>query len=199
MTLLSGRRSLLGLGAVLVLVLIAVSAIMLSPASRTPSQPFPRLAAASAPAGWPHVVLPDGTAVLSYPPALSQVHGDAGSVSAAQFNAEGGYLLYLNATPKQGAENLPHWATFRLRFLRSDDATSARLDAAATSVRFRGGTGSCVIDDYITKIGAHHYEELACLVQGHRGASVVVAAAPAERWAKVGPLLERAVAAYQVR
>jgi hypothetical protein len=210
---------LLGLGAALVLVLIAVSAIVLSRASRTPGQPFPRLAAASAPAGWPHLVLPDATAVgpkavgpkavgpkavgpkavLSYPPSLSQVHGDAGSVTAAQFNAEGGYLLYLNATPKQGAENLPHWAAFRLRFLRSDDATSARLDAATRSVRFRGGTGSCVVDDYVTKIGAHHYKELACLVQGHRGATVIVAAAPAERWAKAGPLLERAVAAYQVR
>jgi hypothetical protein len=198
-TFLTGRRSLLGLGAALVLVLIAVSAIVLSRTSRTPGQPFPRLAAASAPAGWPHLVLLDGTAVLSYPPSLSQVHGDAGSVTAAQFNADGGYLLYLNATPKQGAENLPHWAAFRLRFLRSDDATSARLDAATRSVRFRGGTGSCVVDDYVTKIGAHHYKELACLVQGQRGASVIVAAAPAERWAKAGPLLERAVAAYQVR
>ena len=199
MTARTGRRSLLGLGALLVVVFIAVSAIMLMRASRTPSQPFPRLAAASAPAGWQHLALPDGTAVLSYPPAFSQVHGDAGSVSAAQFNAEGGYLLYLNATPKQGAENLPHWPAFRLRFLRSDDAASARLDAIASSVRFHGGTGSCVIDDYVTKIGAHHYKELACLVQGHSGASVVVAAAPAVRWVKVGPLLERAVAAYQVR
>ena len=62
-----------------------------------------------------------------------------------------------------------------------------------------GGTGSCVVDDYVTKIGAHHYEELACLVQGRTGASVIVAAAPTAQWTQAAPLLEQAVAAYEVR
>lgn len=75
----------------------------------------------------------------------------------------------------------------------------AREDATATGLAFLGGTGSCVIDDYVTRIGAHHYEELACLVQGRSGASVIVAAALAARWAQSRPLLEQAVAAYRVR
>ena len=85
------------------------------------------------------------------------------------------------------------------RLLRSDDAASAHQDAAAQGVQFRGGTGSCVIDDYLTRIGAHHYQEIACLVQGRTSASVIVAAAPAATWAQARPLLFRAVAAYLVR
>jgi hypothetical protein len=66
-------------------------------------------------------------------------------------------------------------------------------------VTFRGGTGSCVIDQYVTRIGAHRYQEIACLVQGRTSASVIVAAAPAATWAQASPLLFRAVAAYQIR
>ena len=103
--------------------------------------------------------------------------------------------------PRQGSERPQGWAAFRLRLLRSDDAASARQDAAAEGVRFRGGTGSCVIDDYVTRIGGHHYQGIACLVQGRTSASasVIVAAAPAARWARARPLLFRAVAAYLVR
>ncbi len=143
-------------------------------------------------------VLPSGDAVLSYPPSMRRVHGDAVAVSAARFGPGRSYLLYLNATPREGAENLRNWPQFRLRLLRSDDASTAH-EIAAANVRFRGGTGSCVIDSYVSKIGAHHYDELACFVQGKSSASVVVAAAPASRWAASAPLLERAVAAYQVR
>ena len=59
--------------------------------------------------------------------------------------------------------------------------------------------GACVNKDYVTKIGTHHYEEVACLVYGKSGRSVVVAAAPAAQWPRMRVLLERAVAAYQVR
>jgi hypothetical protein len=83
------------------------------------------------------------------------------------------------ATPRQGTEELAHWAAFRLELLRADVAATVRQDAAATGVKFRGGTGSCVIDDYITRIGTHHYQEIACLVQGQTSASVIVAADPA--------------------
>jgi hypothetical protein len=95
--------------------------------------------------------LPNGTAVLSYPPSLRPVSGDADTVSAAQ------------------------------------------------GVTFRSGTGSCVIDTYVTRIGAHRYQEIACLVQGRASASVVVATAPAATWAQASPLLFRAVAVYQIR
>jgi hypothetical protein len=153
----------------------------------------------AAPTGWPHLTLPNRTAVLSYPPALHRLAGDTDAVSAARLGPDGRFQLYLNATPRQGGERLRGWAAFRLRLLRSEDAASAHQDAAARGVRFRGGTGSCVIDDYVTRIGAHHYEEIACLVQGRTGASVIVAAAPAATWAQARPLLFRAVTAYLVR
>ena len=137
--------------------------------------------------------------MLSYPPSLRQIHGDADAVSAARLGPGSAIQLYLNATPRQGTESLAHWATFRLALLRSDDAASAREVAAAEGVKFRGGTGSCVIDAYVTRIGAHHYQEIACLVQGRTSASVVVAAAPAASWARAYPLLFQAVAAYLVR
>ncbi len=137
--------------------------------------------------------------MLSYPPSLHPIAGDSHTVTAARRSPAGAYQLYLNATPRQGSESLNNWTAFRLRFLRADDAASARLDATATGVAFRGGTGSCVVDDYVTKIGAYHYQEIACLVRGRASASVIVAAAPAAQWAQAGPLLERAIAAYQVR
>lgn len=165
---------------------------------RAPRRVFPPVATA-APASWPQLTLPGRTAVLSYPPSLRPAAGDNQTVTAARRSRAGTYQLYLNATPRQGAESLSNWAAFRLRFLRADDAASARQDAAATGVAFRGGTGSCVMDDYITKIGVHHYQEIACLVQGRTGASVIIAAAPAAQWTRAGPLLEQAVAAYQVR
>jgi hypothetical protein len=148
---------------------------------------------------WPHLTLPNGTAVLSYPPSLRPLAGDKDAVSAARLSPGGAFQLYLNATPRQGAERLQDWATFRLRLLRSDDAASAHEVAAAEGVKFRGGTGSCVIDGYVTRIGAHQYQEIACLVQGRTSASVIVAAAPSATWAQARPLLFQAVAAYLVR
>ena len=177
---------------------IAVAAAGFALAGGSPGQAFPALVPAAAPAGWPHLTLPDGTAVLSYPPSLRPVGGDADAASAAQVSPGGAYRLYLNATPRQGDEQLRGWATLRLRLLTADDAASARELAAAQGVAFRGGTGSCVIDQYVTRIGAHRYQEIACLVQGRTSASVIVAAAPAATWAQASPLLLRAVAAYQV-
>jgi hypothetical protein len=184
------------------IVAVAASAVTLlafTLPGRPPEQAFPALHPAAAPAGWPHQALPNGTAVLSYPPSLRRLAGDTDAVSAARLGPGDTFQLYLNATPRQGSERLQNWATFRLRLLRSDDAASARQDAAAEGVQFRGGTGSCVIDDYVTRIGGHHYQEIACLVQGRTSASVIVAAAPAARWAGARPLLFRAVAAYLVR
>jgi hypothetical protein len=178
---------------------IAVTVVAFASPGRSPGRAFPPLHPAAAPAGWPHLALPDGTAVLSYPPSLRRLAGDTDAVSAARLGPGGAFQLYLNATPRQGSERLQGWAAFRLRLLRSDDAASARQDAAAEGVQFRGGTGSCVIDDYLTRIGGHHYQEVACLVQGQTSASVIVAAAPAAAWARARPLLLRAVAAYLVR
>ncbi len=151
-----------------------------APSRPAPDRGFPTLTPAPAPVTWRQLTLPDGTAVLSYPPSLQPIAGDSDAVSVARRSPAGAYLLYLNATPRQGTENSQNWAAARLQNLRAEHATSARQDAAASGVTFLGGTGSCVLDDYVTKTGAHHYEELACLVQGHSGASVAAPAAPRE-------------------
>lgn len=62
---------------------------------------------------------------------------------------------------------------------------------------FRGGTGSCVDDSYVTRVGAHRYREIACLVAGTRGSSVLVAAAIADDWDLYRPLLEQAVDSFE--
>ena len=197
MTARTARRG--GCALAAIAVAIAVSILAFARQGRPPGRAFPALHPAAAPPGWPHLALPNGTAVLSYPPSLRRLAGDTDAVSAARLGPGGAFQLYLNATPRQGSERPRGWAAFRLRLLRSDDAASARQDAAAEGIQFRGGTGSCVIDDYVTRIGGHHYEEVACLVQGRTSASVIVAAAPAARWAQARPLLFRAVAAYLVR
>jgi hypothetical protein len=200
MNALPSHRGRLLLAAMLAAAAVAATAIAAPALAGRPARPgFPALRPAAAPVGWARATLPGGTAVLAFPPSLHRVISDADAVSAARLGAGGGYQLYLNATPRQGAENLAHWAAFRLRLLRSDDAASARLLAAAGRIRFRGGTGACVIDTYITRIGGHHFTEIACLVRGRTSASVIVAAAPAARWARARPLLLRAVAAYQIR
>ena len=187
------------LAAIAVLTALAATVVVFALPGRSSGPAFPRLVPAAAPAGWPHLTLPNRTAVLSYPPSLRPVAGDRDAVSAARFSPGGMFQLYLNATPRQGTESLRNWAAFRLMLLRSDDAASAHEVDAAEGVKFRGGTGSCVIDDYVTRIGGHRYEEVACLVQGRVSASVIVAAAPSAMWARARSLLFRAVAAYFVR
>ena len=193
------RRGRYALAMIAAAAAITVAVVAFALPGGSPGRAFPSLVPAAAPAGWPHLTLPNGTAMLSYPPPLRPVSGDADAVSAAQVSPKGVFRLYLNATPRQGDEQLRGWAAFRLRLLTADDAASARELAAAQDVKFRGGTGSCVIDTYVTRIGAHHYQEIACLVQGRTSASVIVAAAPAATWAQASPLLLQAVAAYQIR
>jgi hypothetical protein len=127
------------------------------------------------------------------------VPGDRTAVSAAEFGHSGGYLMYLNATPKQGQETLRDWPDFRAEHLRDENASSVRVLAESHDVRFIGGTGACVLDSYVTKVKSNHYTELACFVRGRTSASVIVAAAPTAGWKAVSGLLMRAVAAYQVR
>ncbi len=137
--------------------------------------------------------------MLAYPPAMRKVESDTGAVAVAQFTSSGAYVKYLNATPRQGDETLADWPEFRLDHLTDDDASSDRLIAESHGVKFLGGTGTCVIDAYVTKIKSHHFTELACYVRGPSTASVIVAAAPSADWASQSAVLMRAVAAYQVR
>ncbi|HSS56075.1 MAG TPA: hypothetical protein VLK79_15620 [Gaiellales bacterium] len=159
---------------------------------------FSWLTARPAPASWPRISLPDGTATLAAPPSLVEIHGDPGTVSVG-LPAASGDLVYLNATPRQGAETLPDWAEFRIDHLRDENATTATIDAHAEHLTFLGGTGSCVLDDYVTRVGTHHYREIACLVQGAHAASVLIAATPTATWDRYQPVLEQAVNAYTVR
>jgi hypothetical protein len=161
--------------------------------------PVRGLTARRAPAGWPIATLLGGKAVLAYPPLMRKVRSDTGAVSVAQFTRSGAYMKYLNATPRQGAETLADWPRYRIGHLTSEDASSARLIAESRGVKFLGGTGTCVIDAYVTKIKSHHYTELACYVRGPRTASVIVAAAPTADWSRQAAVLMRAVAAYKVR
>ena len=105
-------------------------------------------------------------------------------------------LVYLNATPRQGEESLTNWPNFRIDHLTGEQATSATLLSARTGIDFRGGTGSCVDDSYVTSVGAHRYREIACLVASAKGSSVLVAAAIADDWDLYRPLLEQAVDSY---
>jgi hypothetical protein len=195
----TARRARHALAAIAAMAAIAISVVAFTLPGRSPGPAFPPLHPAAAPAGWPRLTLPNRTAVLSYPPTLHRLAGDTDAVSAARLSPDGRFQLYLNATPRQGGERLQDWAASRVKLLRSDDAAWAHQDAAAQGVPFRGGTGSCVIDNYRTRIGAHHFQEIACLVQGHTSASVIVAAAPTATWAQARPLLFQAVSAYLVR
>jgi hypothetical protein len=150
-----------------------------------------------APAGWKHLRLPAGGAILSYPPSLTVIRHDILSLSVAKRDSRGNYIAYLNATPQQG-ERLATWPDFRLARLRGSTASSVREEARAVDLPFRGGDGSCVMDVYVTRAKSNHYREIACFVQGRRTGSVLVAAAPASGWDRVAAQLQRAVSAYRV-
>ena len=161
--------------------------------------PVHLLSAERAPAGWHYLFLPGGGAVLAFPPSMHRVQGDHGTVSVAEFGASGSYLLYLNATPKQGHETLRDWPQFRINHVAYEEHTTPRMLAASQGVPFLGGTGTCVIDTYVTKVKSNHYTEVACYVQGKTSASVIIGAAPTADWARASGPLKRAVAAYRVR
>ena len=156
---------------------------------------------AAAPTGWNHfdVPVPDGLATLGFPPQFAPFAGDRGTASAAVRDATGRILGYLNVTPRQGDERLRGFAAFRVHRLAGEHDQSVHREAAAEGLALHGGHRSCVLDNYVTRIGHHHYRELACLVVGRRGgAAVVVAAASIADWAHFEPQLQRAVASFAV-
>jgi hypothetical protein len=148
------------------------------------------------PGTWKVRALPSGNGFLFSPRAYSREH-DPDGVSLAVRNRHGTIVDYLDATPKQGPESLSDWPTYRLHIV-GEESDLLREDAHAFGLHFAGGRGSCVIDDYRSRVVVHHYREIACFVQGRTSASVVIAAALASNWAQAAPTLERAVEAYQV-
>ncbi|MGH2935749.1 MAG: hypothetical protein ACRDL2_14725 [Gaiellaceae bacterium] len=103
----------------------------------------------------------------------------------------------MNATPKQGDERVGTWPGFRLRHARGED-DKVHVIAKAVGLSFLAAKGSCLIDDYYTRVIVHHYEEIACFVQGRTTAGVIVAAALKSDWTRAAPMLERAVSAFRV-
>jgi hypothetical protein len=185
----------------------AVSALMVAPqsasaashsASRPESGSFNWLSPAVAPATWHRVTTQSGQAVLSYPPSFMPIAGDRGSASAAVESSTGKILAYVNVTPREGDEQLKGFAGFRVHLIGEDDDRDVHLDSSAGDLAFRGGTGSCVIDDYLTRVGDNHYKEIACFVVGQHASGVVVAAGADADWTHFLPLLRESVASFRI-
>jgi len=162
-------------------------------APRSPGA-FAWLSPAAPPAAWTLARLPSGRASLPYPPGWRPIQSDPGTVSAALVGRHGRIHGYLNATPQQGRETFSNWATFRPAHNRDEGDTHVVTEAAARGLRFRTGSGSCVIDRYATS--SARYREIACLVHGSRANTVVVGAAVPGDWARLGPVVERAIAGF---
>jgi hypothetical protein len=167
-----------------------------APGVSAPQGPFAWLEQTSLPKGWNQLHGASSVRPLPLPPGFRAVAGDRGTLTAALFGPGGAYLGYLNATPRQEGERLQGWPGFRLEHLRDDDARSAREDTAAQLVRTGSSLRSCVVDDYVTRVGHHHFHEVACLVVQDSAGSVIVAATPSGDPAHVWAVLQRAVAAY---
>ena len=152
----------------------------------------------SPPRGWKLARLPSGAATFAYPRTWRPIRTDPGTVSVALIGRGHSFRGYLNATPRQGAETLGNWPSFRIDHLREEESSKdVRLIASAHGLRFRSGRGSCVIDTYRTS--RTHYREIACLVAGARTSSVVVGAAPSKTWAQQAGTIERAVASLRTK
>jgi hypothetical protein len=188
---------------------VAVAALVVAPASVSSasgaagqragsSGSFGWLVPTPTPPGWRRVATTSGTPVLAIPPSFSPIGGDRGSVSAALEDKRGKVLAYLNVTPREGGEDLKGFASFRVHLIGKDEAKDVHMEAAAKDLAFRGGTGSCVMDNYVTRIQGNHYKEIACLVVGKHSSSVVVAAAADTLWARFRPLLRQSVASFRV-
>jgi hypothetical protein len=113
-------------------------------------------------------------------------------VSRSLRSHSGLYVGYLNVTPREGAEQLHGWAAFRLNRNREEGDTHVTQVAAAEGLRFRNAHGSCLIDDYLSRVGSNPYREIACIVAGHRHTDVFIGAGLRSDWQAVRGTLERA-------
>jgi hypothetical protein len=192
----SGRRS-AAIGATAVVLILLGVFVGLTPGDQTshgpPTGPFAWLRPVSPPADW-NVARIRGGATLSYPPGWRPLKTDPGTATAALLRGGDRIVGYLNATPRQGPETLENWGSFRPDHNRDEGDRSVHLIASSTGLRFRGGHGSCVIDDYMTSKAT--YREIACLASGAGSSAVVVAAAPTSGWHEEAATLRRAVSAF---
>jgi hypothetical protein len=160
------------------------------------SQPFRHLTlhVGRAPEGWKRAHVPGSPAAFSYPPGWRTIAGDRGTASAA-LRSRGRIVGYLNATPQGGKETLANWLGFRPAHNREEGDTEVTPLAGASSLKFRNGQGSCLVDGY-TSGGGARYRELACIVAGRTATTVVVASARPGHWAGLAPVLRHAVSSF---
>lgn len=155
----------------------------------------PRRAAArpdrSPSAAWTQISISDG-ATLSYPARWTRIKADRGAASVARIGRGGIFLGYLNITPRQGAETLRDWPRFRAQHNIEEGDRQVRPLSVRRDVAFRGGRGTCVTDSYTTSVHSH-YDEIACLVVGHRAGVVIIGASPPAQWRRTAPVLNRAI------
>jgi hypothetical protein len=190
----TSRRAALGLAATAVLLAGCGGRTGTSTSSahaHAPETALGWLVPSAPPPGWPTARIPSG-ATLAYPPGWTRVPGDPGTASVALFGAHHSYVGYLNLTPQQGAETLADWAHFRVEHNAEEGDRDVRTLAVAAERHLKGASASCVEDAYSTSTGAR-YLEIACLLAGRRGSVVAVGASPPQDWARVSPLLERAI------
>jgi hypothetical protein len=160
---------------------------------------FSWLAPAPAPKAWTKATIATGGATLFYPPSWKPIPGDRGTVTAALRDSRGLYRGYLNITPRQGAEQLAGWAAFRTRRNTQEGDRQTHALAAAEGLRFSHARGSCVIDDYLSRVGSHPYREVACIVAGSRYTNVLIGATLVRDWPTLGRVIERAASAVVER
>jgi hypothetical protein len=153
-----------------------------------------RAKSAQQPAAWNRATISSGAATLAYPATWKAIPGDAGTVSFALRDTRGLYRGYLNLTPREGAERLTGWAAFRTTRNAGDGDRRVRVVSSSEHVAFTNAQGSCVVDDYLSRVGAHPYRELACIVAGRHSTSVFVGAALVSEWARLGPAIRRSAA-----
>jgi hypothetical protein len=113
-------------------------------------------------------------------------------------SSTGKILAYVNVTPRERGEQLRGFARFRVHLLAEDDDRDVHSDSSAGDLAFRAGIGSCVIDDYLTRVGDNHYKEIACFVVGQHASSVVVVAGANADWTHFLPLLRKSVASFRI-
>lgn len=146
-------------------------------------------------AGWSAQQLPGSPARLPAPPGWRPGRSDPGTRTMILRGPSGEIAGYLNATPRQGEETLANWSSFRVEHNEEEGDREVRLLAAANALRFRAGTGSCVLDSYRTESG-NRYREVACIVAGSSATTVIVAATPPSRWGAEAPTIERAITSF---
>jgi hypothetical protein len=91
------------------------------------------------PQGWKTARLPFGKATFVYPRTWRPIRTDRGTVSVALLGPWRSIRGYLNLTPRQGAETLANWRSFRIQHLGEEGSTDVRLIASARGLAFSLG------------------------------------------------------------